>query len=146
MASLISATEKESLTGIFGDIFDTFKRTIVVHKEPVRKVQQINLTNIFGYGEPSNQTNFEYVEQYQEIDAVVRYKSNHGFQDIEDSNMQYIDGDASIKVNQTGKDYIKSGKTEKIIVDGKTFNVNGEEIVQRFLDSEYYIFNLKLTS
>ena len=146
MASLVSDTDKIALTGIFGDVFDTFKRTITVHKEPVRKVQQINLTNIFGYGEPSNQTNFEYVAQYQDIQAIVKYKSDHAFQDIGDSNMQYIDGDASIKVERGARDYIKSGKTEKIVIDGKTFNINGEEIIQRFLDSEYYVFNLKLTS
>ena len=69
MASLISTSERTGITAAFTDIFDTFKREIVVHKEPVRRVQQINLTNIFGYGEPSNQTNFQYVEQSQEIDA-----------------------------------------------------------------------------
>ena len=34
MPSLISETEKNNLTGIFNDIFDTFKREIVVNKEP----------------------------------------------------------------------------------------------------------------
>ena len=51
MASLISSTEKANLVKIFTDVFDTFKQEIVVHKEPIKVVNQINLSAIFGYDE-----------------------------------------------------------------------------------------------
>ena len=60
MASLISDTEKNNLTGIFGDIFDTFKRTIVIHKEPKRVVGTINTASLFGYGDPAESVNYTY--------------------------------------------------------------------------------------
>jgi hypothetical protein len=146
MASLISDSEKGNLVNIFQDIFDTFKREVIVYKEPVQIVQQINLENIFGYGPASNQTNYEYTPVFKKINAVVRYSKNHQFNDIEEGSILYPTGDLSIKVEKAGRDYIKEGKTEKIVIDNKTFNLDGQEVIQRFLNSEYYIFNLKLTS
>ncbi len=146
MANLISATEKANLVGIFTDIFDTFKREIVVHKDPIKVVNQINLTQIFGYDEFSNESNYSYETNSKTIYAVVRYSTNHGFADLDKNTINVITGDATIKVDKTGRDYINTGKTEKIVMDGKTFNIDGQEIIQRFLDSEYYIYNLKLTS
>ena len=55
-------------------------------------------------------------------------------------------GHATIKVKEDARDYIKDGKTEKITFDDKTFELASTDKVQRFLDSEYYVFNLKLTS
>ena len=146
MASLISASEKANLVKIFTDIFDTFKREIIVHKEPIKVVDQINLTQIFGYDEFSNETNYSYETNNKTIYAVVRYSANHGFSDIDKNTINVIAGDASIKVDKGGRDYINAGKNEKIVIDGKTFNVDGQEMIQRFLDNEFYIFNLKLTS
>ena len=57
MASLISDTEKANLTGIFGDIFDTFKRDVIIHKEPTKVVTDVNINQIFGYGGDSQKSN-----------------------------------------------------------------------------------------
>ena len=146
MASLISDSEKADLVKIFTDVFDTFKREIVVHKDPIKVINQINLSAIFGYDEYSNEDNYSYESSNKTISAVVRYSTNHGFTEVDKNTLNVIKGDASIKVDKTGRDYINNGKTEKIVIDGKTFNVDGQEIIQRFLDSEFYIFNLKLTS
>lgn len=146
MASLISSSEKANLVKIFTDVFDTFKQEITVHKEPIKVINQINLSAIFGYDEFSNETNYTYEANSKKIYGVVRYATNHGFADIDKGAVNYIEGDASLKVDKTGRDYINNGKTEKIVIDEKSFNVDGQEIVQRFLDNEFYIFNLKLTS
>ena len=145
MASLISDSEKADLVKIFTDVFDTFKREIVVHKDPIKVINQINLSAIFGYDEYSNEDNYSYESNNKTIFAVVRYSTNHGFTEVDKNTLNVIKGDASIKVDKTGRDYINNGKTEKIVIDGKTFNIDGQEIIQRFLDSEFYIFNLKLT-
>ena len=89
MASLISDSEKGNLVNIFQDIFDTFKREIVVYKEPVKIIQQINLENIFGYGPASNQTNYEFTPVFKKISAVVRYSKNHQFSDVEDGSILF---------------------------------------------------------
>jgi len=146
MASLISDSEKANLVKIFTDVFDTFKQEVVVHKEPIKVVNQINLTQIFGYDEFTNETNYDYETKSKTIYGVVRYATNHGFSDIDNGAINYVEGDASLKVDTEGRDYINNGKTQKIVIDGKSFNVDGQEIVQRFLDSEFYVFNLKFTT
>ena len=42
MPSLISTAERAILTGTFQDVFDTFKRAIVVHKEPIKVISSID--------------------------------------------------------------------------------------------------------
>ena len=50
-----------------------------------------------------------------------------------------------MKVKEDARDFIKDGKTEKITFDDKTFELASTDKVQRFLDSEYYIFLVKST-
>ena len=42
MASLLTSTETTNLVSILGDVFDTFKREVVVHKSPKKVISQIN--------------------------------------------------------------------------------------------------------
>ena len=74
MPSLISDSEKANLTGIFGDIFDTFKRDITVHKEPTKVVSDVNVNQIFGYGGDSQKSNVTYVHNSQDFEATISYK------------------------------------------------------------------------
>ena len=73
MATLLSSAEISGITGIFGDIFDTFKRDVVIFKEPKKVISSINTENIFGYGEPSNAVNYSYVPQSGTYPAKIRY-------------------------------------------------------------------------
>ena len=61
MSSLLSNSEKSNLANTFDDIFDTFKRDIVVFKEPMKVISSINESQLFGYGPASNLGNYEYV-------------------------------------------------------------------------------------
>ena len=60
--------------------------------------------------------------------------------------IQDIRGDVRIKVEATAKDYIKSGKTESIVVQGKTYNVITDDGTREFLGKKYYVFHLEATS
>ena len=56
MANLITTGDAFSLTGTLRDHFDTFKREIVVVKEPQRVVANTTSNNSYaGYGASSNQ-------------------------------------------------------------------------------------------
>ena len=50
-----------------------------------------------------------------------------------------------IKVKQDCRDYIKLGKTERIEIDGKSFNVLGDESVKYNFGYYLYVFYLELT-
>tara|TARA_Y100000310_G_scaffold339101_1_gene430727 strand:+ start:1683 stop:2129 length:447 start_codon:yes stop_codon:yes gene_type:complete len=145
MASLISDTEKENLTGIFGDIFDTFKRGITVHKEPKKVVTDVSINQIFGYGNASQTSNVTYIPQSESFHATIAYAitpSEAG--DYVSDISSYQHGNiVKIKVEQEARDYIINGKTEKIEFDNRYFNVISKDIVSMFLDVKYYIFYLK---
>lgn len=144
MPSLISDTEKADLALVFKDIFDTFKRRITVHKEPMKVVSNPGNMPYAGYGEDSEETNVSYIPQSKEFDAIISY-NNHQTE-INTQVGTYQAGQVRIKVEQEASDYIKSGKTERIEVDGKSFNKVTDDKVQDFLGSKYYIFYLEATS
>jgi len=145
MASLISTTEKNVLTGIFGDIFDTFQRSITIHKEPKKIIEEINLDGVFGYGEYSQAANYTYVSVSEVYPAVIRYANDAEHKEVDDITSNIPFGHATIKVKEDARDYIKNGKTEKITFDDKTFELASSDKVQRFLDSEYFVFLVKST-
>lgn len=145
MASLISQEERTVLTGIFGDIFDTFKRDIVIYKEPKKVIQQINLESVFGYGEFSTPANYEYIPVTGIFPAVIRYASDNEYKEVDSITSNIPFGHATIKVKKNAREFINIGKTEKITFDDKTFELSSSDKVQRFLDSEHYIFLVKST-
>lgn len=144
MPSLISDIEKRDLGLVFKDIFDTFKRTITVHKEPVKAVGNPGNMPYAGYGEDSEETNVTYIPQNKAFDAVISY-NNHQTE-INTQVGVYEAGQVKIKVEKEAADYIKTGKTERIEVDGKSFNKVTNDKVQDFLGIQYYVFYLEATS
>tara|TARA_Y100000310_G_C20346460_1_gene652258 strand:+ start:253 stop:693 length:441 start_codon:yes stop_codon:yes gene_type:complete len=146
MASLITSEERAILTGTFQDVFDTFKRDIVVYKEPIQIVETISESMIFGYGEYSNPVNYTNSLVSGSFSATIRYQD---MQEEDYSSLLGADltkGIVRIKVQKAAKDFIDVGKTEKIEFDDKTFNVVSDVAVKRFLDSEYFVYYLQATN
>jgi Zn/Cd-binding protein ZinT len=144
MASLVSAGEAAEFKRLFGDIFDTFKRSIVIHKEPLRVVGSVADRPMAGYGTDSQEDNVTFVPQNQTFDAVISYNTKQD--EIASEVGTYDKGEVRIKVQKDAADYIKNGKTEKIEFDGKAFNTITSDAVQNFLGTIFYIFYLKQTS
>jgi hypothetical protein len=146
MPSLISETEKAVLTGIFGDIFDTFQRTIVVYKEPIKtQVSVLPANLVYGFGESQTEDAFTYTEVTGVFPAVIRYGGLQETTQNSDTNAMIAEGEVSIKVRKDCRDFINGGKTEKFIFDDRTFFLDSEEKKQTFLNSEFFIFKLKAT-
>ena len=143
MASLISATEKAVLTGIFGDIFDTFSRNITIHKEPLKTFRTVDTSNLmYGYGENQLEEQFDYTPVSGVYPAIIRY----GTQKItrgDEINVYFPDSEVTIKVKKEARDFINSGETPKITFDDREFTIDAEEKKQTFLDSQFYRFKLK---
>ena len=145
MPTLISETEKNSLTGIFNDIFDTFKRQIVVHKEPKRVVSQVNTASLFGYGDPASSINYTYVPVSGVFDATIRYNIDQNEERLGDIPDDIAVGGVFIKVKETARDYINKGKTEKITFDNKSFKVSSLDANRSFLNSKFFVYKLEST-
>ena len=71
MASLVSQEEINVFTGDFRNLFDTFKRTVTIHKAPKKILKNINTDFLYGYGDPAEQANYEYVHVYKDYDCMV---------------------------------------------------------------------------
>ena len=144
MASLLTATEKTNLSNIFTDIFDTFKRTITIHKEPTKTIATINQRALFGYNDSSNVVNYSYESVSSSFDATIRYIEAGRDDNFAGDLNSYIEGTlVRIKVQKAARDYMEDGRTEKITFDDRCFKVIGNDTVKKFLDSTFYVYYLK---
>ena len=148
MASLLTSTETTNLVGILGDVFDTFKRDVVIHKSPKKVISQINESQLFGYGEAANPVNYTYTPQSGVYSAKISYVENKANEYVQDFQSNIDSNLVRMKVQGDAKDYIEIGTTENITFDDKTFNLLGDHMVKNFLGpSGYttYVYYLKET-
>jgi hypothetical protein len=144
MASLIPDSTKTEFATVLSDHFDTFKRTITVHREPIKSVTDIQNNALHGYGDAAENGNISYITQKKEFNAIVSYNNNQAENSTEVGTLEA--GTVKIKVQQDAADYIKGGKVEKIEVDGQTFNKVSDDKVQNYLGAVFYIFYLRATT
>ena len=148
MASLLTSTETTNLVSILGDVFDTFKREVVVHKSPKKVISQINGSQLFGYGEAANPVNYTYTPQSGIYSAKISYVENKANEYVQDFQSNIDSNLVRMKVQKDARDYIESGTTENITFDNKTFNLIDDNMVKNFLGpSGYttYVYYLKET-
>ena len=146
MASLVTTDEVNVFTGDFRNLFDTFKRTFTVHKAPKRIISQINTDFLHGYGEAANQANYTYESVSNSFEGMILYKDYQESDELASlPELRYFAGDVRIKVDEEAATYIKNGKTEKITIDGKNFQLLTEESVKFFFGVKLYVFHLQFT-
>lgn len=144
MASLIPSEEQPLFAQTLNNHFDTFKRSITVHKEPVKVVNSAANKPYAGYGEDSEEENVSYVPQKKEFDAIVSYANEQT--EVSTQVGVYDRGTVRIKVKEEAATYINNGITERIDIDGKSFNKVTDSKIQDYLGAKFYIFYLQATS
>jgi hypothetical protein len=78
---------------------------------------------------------------------MISYKDHQESDTLSEvSEIRYFAGDVRIKVDEDAKNYIKDGKTEKITIDGKDFQLMTEESVKYFFGIKLYVFHLQFTN
>lgn len=146
MASFLSATEESWYADQADTWFDTFKRTIVVHKEPLQTIKTSTTPQLFGYGQAGQTTSqqIEYTPRSQSFEAVIKYGSNQDL-DLAGDIKAYVTSQnfVSIIVKPTTRDYLNKDKTEKIVFDGKSFNTISNGTTKSFFSVIYYEFVLQ---
>lgn len=142
MASLLTDADKLSFKNSIVDLFDTFSRDIVVHKEPQQKISSVNPSTplLPGYGHESSPTNVEFIAKSKSFKAMVRYS---GKQEVETDNFagtKIPKGMVAIKVQSEARDYINDGTTEKIVLDGKNFKLASSDAVKDHFGYALYVY------
>jgi hypothetical protein len=146
MASLLSDDDKKSLTGALGDHFDTFKRNIVVYKEPKKIINSGPFDGVLaGYDDSSIENKITYVPVSGVYPAIITYKDEQDSEFLTELASNVARGEVKIKVEKDCRDFVLNGKTEYIELDGKSFNAVSEDKVQHYLGLQYYIFFLEQT-
>jgi hypothetical protein len=144
MASLLTSTEIASVTGAIGDNFDTFKREIVVYKEPIRTISDLNVSFLYGYDTEYKESNYTYTAVSGVYSGLVISNSAVATNDmIDGAKIEIPDNEIKIKVEKEARDFIRNGmKTERVVIDDKDYYVNGSDKKVSLLTKDYYVFKL----
>jgi hypothetical protein len=143
MADLLTNQDKVSFQSSVLDLFDTFSRIIKVHKEPQKKVTQINVNLLPGYNNTSNPENVEYIHRSESFRAIINYSKKQDIDRDSDTGAKIPSGQVSIKVQSEARDYINKGKTEKIEIDGKGFKLASNDSIKDYFGMKMYIYYLE---
>ena len=142
MGSLLTDADKLSFKESIIDLFDTFSRDIVIHKEPKKKITQVNPTDpvLPGYGHDSNPTNVEFIPESKIFKAMIRYNNKQDVETDHFAGTQIPTGMVASKVQKDARDYIREGATEKIVLDGKSFKVASSDAVKDHFGYALYVY------
>lgn len=146
MASLLTNSDILGATGALGDHFDTFSREILVFKKPPVVLNNPNTPIYPGYGvlDPNIQS---YQSTYRAFRAIIRFVGEQN-SDFLAETKTVSPGNAlcRIKVQEDCKNYIESGLTEYILVDGIRCNVYSEPASRIFLGLRFFEYWLTQVS
>jgi len=147
MPSLLTDIEIANATGVLGDLFDTFSRPIVVYKEPKKIINQISTNSLPGYGEAAIKTNITYIPVSGTFEAKIKYNPKQDLELLPELKSRVSKGVVKIKVERPARDFIvNNGKTEKIMIDNKPYNVVTDDTMKKFITAEYFVFFLEAAS
>jgi hypothetical protein len=144
--SFISSSIATSFSKDYDDFFVYFSRPFIVHKEPIKIVEQIQNTPLYGYGSSSDAVNYTYIPVNATYSGRIFYNNSRDTDAVNsDLKLVFARGDVTLKVKQDARDYIANGKTIKLEFDGKTWNVITEDIIKKYLNNTYYVYGLEQT-
>ena len=144
--SFIDSTTAASFSQAYDDFFTYFCRPFVVHKEPIKIVEQIQSAPMYGYGSSSDPVNYTYIPVNATYTGRIFYNNSRDVDAVNsDLKLVFARGDVTLKVKQDARDYIANGKTIKIEFDGKTWNVITEDVIKKYLNNTYYVYGLEQT-
>lgn len=146
--NFLSDNEKRIMSSLLDDTFNTFKRDIVVWKDPTKSytVSQATASAGFGFGDSQIPDEFTYTPSSGVFQAVIRYVNpNRAGKGVvfQDTNFILPIDQVRLKVDHACKEFIENGKTEKISFDERDFFIVSVPQENNFWDTEYYIYLLK---
>lgn len=147
MAGFVNNNQIFALSGAYDKHWDTFKKQIIVLKEPTKTIVTSDTNNspIFGYGEESQSTiSYSYTTVTGVYDAQVTVNLNQKTAELEEAKAQVGRGQIRVKVKQDCRDFIEDGrKTEGIRYAGQTYNVVTFDGLQDFFGLKFYMYFLE---
>lgn len=149
MAGFVNNSQIAVLTSAYSKHFNTFKKQIVIVKEPIRTEITTNTLSspIFGYGEESQvSSSYTYTSVTGVFDAQVTENLDQKVAMLEDIKNIVARGTIRIKIQQDARDFIEDGrKTERIDYGGQSYNQFSSDGLQNFFGLKFYTYTLERT-
>lgn len=143
--SLLSSTEIAGFTGIYNQLFDTFKQEIVVIKEPIRSIVNVGSQDLWKYGDTSNESNYTYIPVSGIYSGLVDIDLKPKEVFLSDLEQKAQTETLSIQVLQDCRDFIENGvKVQSIFIKNHYYELISEDIHDPFLSMDVYQYRLKL--
>jgi hypothetical protein len=144
--SFINSNTATEFSNAYDEFFDYFSRSFVVHKEPIKVIQELENTPLYGYGSSSDSVNYTYLPVTGIFNGRIYYNNSRDTDAVNsDLKLVFARGDVTLKVKQNARDFIANGKTIKLEFDGKTWNVITEDVIKKYLNNSYYVYGLEQT-
>jgi hypothetical protein len=144
--SFINSTAAAEFSQDYDNFFTYFSRPFIVHKDPIRIVDQIQSAPLYGYGQSSDAVNFTYIPVTGTFNGRIYYNNSNDADAVNNElKLVFVKGDVTLKVKQDARDFIANGRTIKLEFDGKTWNLITEDIVKKYLNNTYYVYGLEQT-
>jgi hypothetical protein len=144
--SFINSTAAAEFSQDYNDFFTYFCRPFIVHKDPIRIVDQVQSAPLYGYGSSSDAVNFTYIPVTGIFNGRIYYNNSRDVDAVNsDLKLVFARGDVTLKVRQDARDFIANGRTIKLEFDGKTWNVITEDTIKKYLNNTYYVYGLEQT-
>jgi hypothetical protein len=124
-------------------------RTVTVVKDSIRTPitpTVISNNNTFGFGERQTDPIYDYSINSASFPCILVFQSKSPSALNTEINARIYAAPASIKIKKDCAQFIKTGQiTRTLIIDDKTFYLDGEPTRQTFLSDEYYLLPIKVT-
>lgn len=144
--SFINSNTAAEFSSAYDEFFDYFSRSFIVHKEPVKVIQELQSAPLYGYGSSSDSVNYTYLPVTGIFNGRIYYNNARDTDAVNsDLKLVFARGDVTLKVKQNARDFIANGKTIKLEFDGKTWNVITEDTIKKYLNNSYYVYGLEQT-
>lgn len=144
--NFINSMVAEDFSKNYDEFFDYFSRPFIVHKDPLKIVQQVQSAPIYGYGSSSDSVNYTYIPVTGIFNGRIFYNNARDTDAVNsDLKLIFARGDVTLKVKQNARDFISNGRTIKVEFDGKTWNIITEDIIKKYLNNTYYVYGLEQT-
>lgn len=144
--SFINSTAAAEFSQDYDNFFTYFSRPFIVHKDPIRIVDQVQSAPLYGYGSSSDAVNFTYIPVTGTFNGRIYYNNSNNADAVNgELKLVFVKGDVTLKVKQDARDFIANGRTIKLEFDGKTWNLITEDIVKKYLNNTYYVYGLEQT-
>lgn len=150
MPGFLNSSQISMMTGLFMRHFNQFSseigNTITVFKEPTKVINNSSSLSLVGYTEDSiNEEDITYIENYRLIPAMIMYPADEPSLSFPAIKGNLDLNEVMIKVDEEGALYIDTGKTEKVIINDKTYNINDTNWVQNYFGLKFYYYKCVFT-